>query len=92
MSDRVNTIKKMGLLGRAAGLLALCGPFIATGPAFSQNATDQTTTAQTGAGTDVLTEVVVTAERRSTDIMTTPVSVVAVSGDQLQSLADCRHQ
>jgi len=29
--------------------------------------------------------VVVTAERRATDIMSTPISVVAVSGDQLQS-------
>ncbi|MGH9437440.1 MAG: TonB-dependent receptor [Terriglobia bacterium] len=80
----IKRIKKRGLLGRAAGLCALCGPLIAAGPAFSQNATTQATTAQTGAAAGVLQEVVVTAERRSTDIMATPVSIVAVSGAQLQ--------
>ena len=87
MSARINRIREMGLLGRATGLLAVCGPLIAAA-AFSQSATAQTsagqaTTAQAGAG--VLQEVVVTAERRATDIMTTPVSIVAVSGDTLQS-------
>ncbi len=89
MSARINRIKKRGF-GRAAGLLAFCAPLIATAPAFSQDATaqtttDQTTTAQTAASADTLQEVVVTAERRATDIMSTPISVVAVSGDQLQT-------
>ncbi|HEX4024273.1 MAG TPA: TonB-dependent receptor [Steroidobacteraceae bacterium] len=38
-----------------------------------------------GGGTSALQEVVVTAERRATDIQTTPISVVAVSGNQLAS-------
>ncbi|HEX4049964.1 MAG TPA: TonB-dependent receptor [Steroidobacteraceae bacterium] len=46
-------------------------------------APDAATTAQTSAAADTLQEVVVTAERRATDIQTTPISVVAVSGDQL---------
>ena len=49
--------------------------------AGNQAAGDQT--AQTGAAAGALQEVVVTAERRATDIQTTPISVVAVSGDQL---------
>ncbi len=94
--EQKNVSKKKGLLRRIAGLFALCGPLIVAGPAFCQSATaqsgadqtsvDQTTTGQTGAATGgALQEVVVTAERRSTDIMTAPVSIVAVSGDQLQS-------
>ncbi|MGH8143641.1 MAG: TonB-dependent receptor [Steroidobacteraceae bacterium] len=83
-------IKKRGWVGRSAGLLAMCGALIAAGAAFSQSATaqsstDEATTAQAGADATVLQEVVVTAERRTTDIMTTPISVVAVSGAQLQT-------
>ncbi|HTW75373.1 MAG TPA: TonB-dependent receptor plug domain-containing protein, partial [Steroidobacteraceae bacterium] len=101
MSVRISKIRKRGLLGRAAGLVALCSPLIWAAPAFCQSATaqtsidqtsidqtstDQTTTSQTsGAATGVLQEVVVTAERRTTNIMTTPISVVAVSGAQLQT-------
>jgi iron complex outermembrane receptor protein len=80
MSTGIDRIKKRGSLGQLAGPLALCGALLAAGPAFSQDAT----TAQTGAAADQLQEVVVTAERRATDIMSTPVSIVAVSGDQLQ--------
>ncbi|HTT06784.1 MAG TPA: TonB-dependent receptor [Steroidobacteraceae bacterium] len=91
MNFGINRINKKGLLGRSAGLIALCGALIAAGPAFCQSAAAQTgtdpggadaaTTAQTA---DQLQEVVVTAERRATDIMATPVSIVAVSGSQLQ--------
>ena len=73
------------MIGRARGLL--CGALILAGPALGQNATAQTTTAAAGgnaSGGNVLQEVVVTAERRATDIMSTPISIVAVSGDQLQ--------
>jgi iron complex outermembrane receptor protein len=52
--------------------------------AFAQGAD----TAQAAAGaSDELTEVVVTAERRSEDLQTTPISIVAVSGDQLEAAA-----
>ncbi len=90
MSVRINMIKQQRLLGRLAGLFVLCGALTAVGPAFGQSepaqtGTDQTTAAQTGAVTDQLQEVVVTAERRTTNIMTTPISVVAVSGAQLET-------
>src|SRR6185437_11260405 len=89
MSVRINMSKQKGLLGRLAGLSALCGALAAVGPAYGQDAaaqtaTDQATAAPAGAA-DQLQEVVVTAERRSTDIMATPVSIVAVSGAQLQT-------
>jgi len=77
--EKKSASKKRGLLGRIAGFFALCGPLFAAGPAFCQNAAPSTS-----AATGVLQEVVVTAERRSTDIMSTPVSIVAVSGAQLQ--------
>ncbi|HEX4050183.1 MAG TPA: TonB-dependent receptor [Steroidobacteraceae bacterium] len=76
-------INKKGLLGRSAGLIALSGALIGAAPAFSQSTTDQAAT--NGGDADQLQEVVVTAERRATDIMSTPISVVAVSGDQLQA-------
>lgn len=50
----------------------------ATSPAAQGAVTGQTTAA------DTLQEVVVTAERRTADIQTTPISVSAVSGDQLK--------
>ncbi|HEX4050490.1 MAG TPA: TonB-dependent receptor [Steroidobacteraceae bacterium] len=87
MSKRVK-----GLRG-AAGRLALCS-LIAAVPAVWQSATaqtttDQSTTDQTAAAPapsgDQLQEVVVTAERRAEDIMSTPISVVAISGDTLNS-------
>ncbi len=82
--------KQKPLLGRLAGLSALCGTIAAVGPVYSQDATvqtstNQTTTARAGAASDQLQEVVVTAERRATDIMSTPISIVAVSGAQLQT-------
>lgn len=75
-------------LAQTLSLLAICGPWIATTPAFSQGAADQTATDQAPtaqAATGVLQEVVVTAERRATDVQSTPISIVATSGDQLQS-------
>ncbi len=101
MNARIKRITKRGLSARTAGPLALCTLLIAATPAFSQgaggqsttdqtgqNATDQTaqsTTDQSGAATGTLQEVVVTAERRATNLQTTAISVVAVSGDQLQT-------
>jgi len=74
-----------GLLGQAAGLVALSSALISAGPAFGQGATDPGATAQTSASADTLQEVVVTAERRAEDVQTTPISVVAVSGTDLQA-------
>ena len=54
-------------------------------PAADPAVPDATTAAQTSATAGVLQEVVVTAERRATDVQTTPISVVAVSGDTLAS-------
>src|SRR5690348_10133164 len=86
----VKEIKKTGRLGRAAGLVALCGslivPLAVCQTATAQNATDQTAqnaTDQATAGT--LQEVVVTAERRATNLQTTPISVMAISGITLQT-------
>lgn len=39
----------------------------------------------TGAATDQLQEVVVTAERRAVDVQTTPIPITAISGSQLQA-------
>src|SRR6185437_9957955 len=69
-----------------AGLFVVSGALVAAGPAFGQNATDQPATAQAGdAITAPLQEIVVTAERRAENIQTTPISVVAVSGSDLQA-------
>jgi iron complex outermembrane recepter protein len=90
MSTRVNGIKRTELSGRT-GLWTLCVPLLVLGAAFGQSAAaqtaaaDQNTTAQSTATTGTLQEVVVTAERRATNLQTTPISVVAVSGSQLQS-------
>ncbi|HTT04487.1 MAG TPA: TonB-dependent receptor [Steroidobacteraceae bacterium] len=85
------TGRTSGLLRWVTTLSVLSSALITALPAFGQSASDQTatatdqTTAQTGADAGTLQEVVVTAERRAEDIQTTPISVVAVSGDQLQA-------
>src|SRR6185437_9426336 len=76
--EQKSVSKKKGLLGRIAGFFALCGPLLAAGPAYCQNATADT-------GTDTLQEVVVTAERRAENVQTTPISVVAISGNDLRA-------
>jgi iron complex outermembrane receptor protein len=59
--------------------------------AFAQNAPgapadqSQAAASSTPAADNTLQEVVVTAERRATDVQTTPISIVAISGDQLQA-------
>lgn len=53
-----------------------------SGGAWAQVAAADASTA--GSNADVLEEVVVTAERRSADIQSTPISISAVSGAQLQ--------
>ncbi len=90
---------KRALLGRTAGPVALCSLIATTvvfcqsaTAQTAQGATDQTaqntgdqtaqnTSDQTATG--ALQEVVVTAERREANIQTTPISIVAISGDQL---------
>jgi len=71
-------------LRHLAGILASSSVLIAAGPAFGQDATDQGATTQAGAA-DTLQEVVVTAERRAENVQTTPISVVAITGADLQS-------
>ncbi len=86
------TGRSRDLLGRLAALLVLSGALISAGPAFGQGAADQTndqtaqnTTGQSGTATGTLQEVVVTAERRAENIQTTPISVIAISGADLQA-------
>lgn len=81
--------------------VALAGAALfSVGTAVAQNQTDQPAgqgaapaaadqgaqTAQAEGGAAELQEVVVTAERRATDVQSTPIAVTAVSGDQLQTL------
>ena len=70
----------------AAVALALAAA-VPWGVASAQNATDQgqnaQATAQNADQGGALQEVVVTAERRATDVQTTPISVAAISGAQL---------
>ncbi len=94
MSARVNT---RAVLGRAGVLLTLSASLMAATLAFCQSATAQNTADQSGQNatdqtaqgttdqstTGALQEVVVTAERRAENIQTTPISIVAISGDQL---------
>ena len=69
-----DTSKHQNLLSRLLGLFAVCGvASLSPGHACAQEATTS----------DALQEVVVTAERRATDIQTTPVSVTALSGSEL---------
>jgi iron complex outermembrane receptor protein len=58
----------------------------ATAPATAPADTSQNGAAAGAGGAGELQEVVVTAERRATDVQQTPIAVTAVSGDQLQSL------
>lgn len=68
-------------------VLAVAGPMWWPSPAWAQ-AQAQATGAQTApnaaADTGTLQEVVVTAEKRATDIQTTPISIEATSGAQLE--------
>jgi iron complex outermembrane receptor protein len=50
-------------------------------------ATTASTTADTSGSGDSLTEIIVTAERRSQNLQTTPVAVTAMSGSMLQELS-----
>ncbi|HEX4024272.1 MAG TPA: TonB-dependent receptor [Steroidobacteraceae bacterium] len=78
--------EKMTAAISAAVALALAAA-VPWGVASAQNATDQgqnaQATAQPADQGGALQEVVVTAERRATDVQTTPISVEAVSGAQL---------
>jgi iron complex outermembrane receptor protein len=76
--------KKTGFFGHLAALFALCGPLLAAGPAFCENAPANTNVgADTNPGT--LQEVVVTAERRAENVQTTPIAVTALTGGQLEA-------
>src|SRR3984885_14168046 len=66
--------KHQNLLSRLLGLFAVCG-VASLSPGH--------TCAQEASTSDALQEVVVTAERRATDIQSTPVSVTALSGSEL---------
>ena len=57
----------------------------APGPAADQNATAQNTAAS-APGSGELQEVVVTAERRATDVQSTPIAITAETGEQLLEL------
>jgi iron complex outermembrane receptor protein len=67
----------------AAGLIS---PGVWAQNAAAQAGAGGNQTAQNAAQSNTLQEVVVTAERRATDVQSTPIAVTAVSGDQLQSL------
>src|SRR6185437_11796948 len=71
----------------ATAVSAVLGMLAVTAlPAHAQNATDQNGgTDQNAAAGGQLSEVVVTAERRATDVQTTPIAVNALSGTQLQA-------
>ena len=70
----------------ALNLMLIVG-FGVTQTALAQQAATTATTAQT-APSDTLQEVVVTAERRSTDVLTTAISVQALSGGTLAAKQD----
>lgn len=86
-----------GLLALGGLLVAAAPAFSQGAPVQStiaqatvdQSTTDQSTTAQNAAqpvtSANTLQEVVVTAERRATNLQTTPISVMAISGVTLQS-------
>jgi len=76
--------KRSWLVSRLGKIMAAMLAAVTVGvpaAALAQASADQ----QPAQSADQLQEVVVTAERRATDIMSTPISVVAVSGDQLQA-------
>ena len=79
------------LLAKAATACFICAGLA---PALAQQsvtadasaaASTQGAPASAASGADQLQEVVVTAERRATNIQTTPISISALSGDQLKS-------
>jgi iron complex outermembrane receptor protein len=75
------TIKKQGFLKWVAGVFTVCGPLISAGPAFCQTA--EGTIASRADATQALEEVIVTAERRTTDIQKTAASVSVRTGEEL---------
>src|SRR5579875_3236663 len=81
--DLKMTGKTRGIL-RLAGFCVSSAALLSAGPVFGQDATDQAPAAQAGPS-DTLQEVVVTAERRAENVQTTPISVVAITGADLQS-------
>ena len=73
-------MQNRSFLARMLGLFALCGSATHTGTACAQE-TDST------AGSAPLEEVVVTAQKRSERLLDVPMSIAAISGEQL---AGCR--
>ncbi len=79
-------VSAIAVLGAA---LASAGAAWAQGPSDQPASADTTQSApatQNTAAAGELQEVVVTAERRATDVQSTPIAVTAVSGDQMQAL------
>lgn len=75
--------KKQGFLKWIAGLFTVCGPLISASPAFCQSAANENPSAN--AAGDQLEEVVVTAERRVSDLQKTAQSISVRSGDELEN-------
>ncbi|MGE0115710.1 MAG: TonB-dependent receptor [Steroidobacteraceae bacterium] len=78
-----NSMRHRNLFARFIGLFAVCGSAIHAGSACAQ---DVSTTRRSSGAEAQLEEVVVTAQRYAESLQKTPVSVVAVSGDELQTL------
>jgi iron complex outermembrane receptor protein len=78
MSELSRTCSRFALLSSSASLMlgAVLAVASAVAPAQAQNAAAPS-------GSD-LEEIVVTAERRSTNIQTTPLAITAVSADTLE--------
>jgi iron complex outermembrane receptor protein len=66
----------IGLAAAAAG--------VPSGAAWAQQAQNSQTAQNADASSDQLQEVVVTAERRETDVLTTPISMTVTTGQQLE--------
>src|ERR1700720_3600219 len=67
------TIRRVPLRQGVALVLAMCGAF-AAGPSWAQQAANQ----------PVLTEIIVTAQKREQNIQDVPISVIALSAQQLK--------
>ncbi|MGD9842605.1 MAG: TonB-dependent receptor [Steroidobacteraceae bacterium] len=78
-----NAVRHQNLFARIFGLFAVCSSTLHAGSACAQDAAASASGKKAGVQ---LEEIVVTARRSEESLQQTPVSVVAVSGDQLASM------
>ncbi len=74
-------VQHRGIFMRLAGLFAVCGSALSSGPACAQAATE--TPAASAAGASGIEEIIVTASRRRESAQTSSLALAVIGGDEL---------